>query len=498
MHFLPTSRRDFLRKASFGVAGLLIADSLLADPYQPVPLRKVAGKPVRISGVVKSGKKGLAGIAISDGRNVAMTQADGSYSLVSDTHQPFVFMSMPAGYEIPKNPSGTARFYEPISASSETLQANWTLTPLPHSDLNHGFLSVADPQTLDLDDIRRYQNESAADAKAFLATQGDRPFFKVAVGDIMFDHLELYPEYEKAVSAIGVPAFQVVGNHDLNFGGSDEGSVKTFQQHFGPNYYSFNRGQVHYVVLDDVFYFSNGYMGYLDQTQLDWLAADLAMVPKGSTVVVFAHIPVYHEQHIRDKKGSAENSMVMANRQMLYRSLEGYKAHIIGGHTHFSERLSDGGVSIHVTGAACGAWWTGDICYDGTPNGYGIYEVNGSDFTSNYKSTGHLIDHQMRVYRPGSDLFAPDELVANVWDADDSWQIFWYEDGMRKGKMAKRVGLDPLSVQLHSGDNLPPRSPWVDPQFTNHLYYAPVSATAKEIRVEAIAPDGKVFSEVLG
>ena len=31
---------------------------------------------------------------------------------------------------------------------------------------------------------------------------------------------------------------------------------------FGPTYYSFDRGRVHYVVLDNVFYLSRGYVGY--------------------------------------------------------------------------------------------------------------------------------------------------------------------------------------------------------------------------------------------
>ena len=47
------------------------------------------------------------------------------------------------------------------------------------------------------------------------------------------------------------------------------------------------------MVLDDVFYFVRRYLGYLPKHQLDWLKADLADVPQGSTVVVFMHIPTY-------------------------------------------------------------------------------------------------------------------------------------------------------------------------------------------------------------
>jgi 3',5'-cyclic AMP phosphodiesterase CpdA len=48
---------------------------------------------------------------------------------------------------------------------------------------------------------------------------------------------------------------------------------------------------VHYVVLHDVFWHGAGYVGYLGADQLAWLAADLARVERGRTVVVCTHIP---------------------------------------------------------------------------------------------------------------------------------------------------------------------------------------------------------------
>ncbi|GAB4109230.1 MAG: calcineurin-like phosphoesterase family protein [Thermoflexibacter sp.] len=492
------SRRRFLKQTVAVSASLWLADMLYANPYQPLPTWKPQGKPVKIQGIVRSKGKGIAGVAISDGRSVVQTAKDGTFTLIADGHQPFAFISVPSGYEIPTNPTGTALFYKPILANSEQMKVEWDLAPVNQSDSKHGFLVLADPQTLDMDDMRRFQNETAVDVQNFLKGSSNSTFFNVACGDIMFDNLSLYSEYEKAVKQMGIPAFQVVGNHDLDFQTTDENSVKTFQQFFGPNYYSFNRGEVHYVVLDDVFYHGNGYMGYLDQPQLDWLKADLSAVEKGKTVVVFTHIPPYTLQFARAGEAKPSNSSIVTNRQMLYRLLEGYKAHIIAGHMHFSERLTDGNVSIYVAGAACGAWWTGDICYDGTPNGYAVYEVDGSQFTASYKTTGKPIDHQMRLYGAGSDKSAPNEFIANIWDADNTWKIFWYEDGMKKGMMAQRIGSDPLSVEKHFGNKLPQKHTWVEPQQTSHLYYAPFAKDAKEIRIEAISSTGKTYSQVLG
>jgi len=36
----------------------------------------------------------------------------------------------------------------------------------------------------------------------------------------------------------------------------------------------------------------------------------------------------------------------------------------------------------------CGAWWSGDVCWDGAPNGYGVYDVRGEEVRWRYKGTG--------------------------------------------------------------------------------------------------------------
>ena len=36
------------------------------------------------------------------------------------------------------------------------------------------------------------------------------------------------------------------------------------------------------------------------------------------------------------------------------------------------------GIYEHNHGTVCGGWWTGPICEDGTPRGYGVYEVDGT------------------------------------------------------------------------------------------------------------------------
>ena len=86
---------------------------------------------------------------------------------------------------------------------------------------------------------------------------------------------------------------------DYNKGG-DETSDDTFQQNYGPTYYSFNRGKAHYVVMDNVRYLGKDkdYDGFIQQHQLDWLQKDLAFVPKDHLLipVSYTHLDVYKRQ----------------------------------------------------------------------------------------------------------------------------------------------------------------------------------------------------------
>jgi hypothetical protein len=161
------------------------------------------------------------------------------------------------------------------------------------------------------------------------------------------------------------------------------------------------------------------------------------LVEKGKTVIVSLHIPAFTNAA---KRGNTAPSLggTVSNREVLYRLLEPYKAHIMSGHTHFNEKVQQGNIIEHVHGTVCGAWWSGPICYDGTPNGYGVYEVKGSEVQWYYKSTGKDRKHQFRHYLPGTNPNKPEELTVNVWNADEAWKIAWLETVFRKESCARK------------------------------------------------------------
>ncbi len=492
------SRRQFLIAAGAALPALRL-ESLLRDPYAPYRSRPIAAPPLRIRGRVRVGRRGLARVGVTDGLQTVETANDGSFELITTADREFVAVSLPAGYRIPLNPTGTARCYQPNPREARgDLSAVFDLEALGQSDERHVCLLLPDPQTQDAQEMQWLHEQTVPDVRRTVGALGGREVFGVTCGDLMFDHLEFFPDYEKAVAAMGVPFFQVIGNHDTDYAAtSDERSSDTFCGYFGPRYYSFDRGAVHYVALDDVFWDGTDYIGYLSGDQLRWLAGDLARIERGRTVIVLTHIPALGSSHVRNGKRSPEPSMAIMNREALYRLLEPYKAHVLVGHTHETEHGFSHGVHEHVSGTVCGAWWSGPICADGTPSGYSVYELDGEAVSWRYQATGRDSGYQLRVYPRGADPQAPDEIVANVWDWDPEWSVVWYEGGARRGAMSRRRGKDPLSVKLHTGPDLPPRRPWVEPYPTDHLFYAPVPEEARDVRVEATDRFGRVYSAAL-
>ena len=101
----------------------------------------------------------------------------------------------------------------------------------------------------------------------------------------------------------------------------------------------------------------------------------------------------------------------------------------------------------------------------------------------------------MRLYRTGSNPAAPGELIANIWDWDPEWTVRWFVDGEPRGEMERYRGLDPLSVELHTGPDLPPRREWVEPVPTDHLFRVALTGRERVVLVEATDRFGRVYTE---
>lgn len=463
------NRRSFIQKSSLLTSALFI--SLKSFPSS---LFSVDGL---VSGVVTSKGKAVAGVVISDGYNVIQTDKNGKYEIKLHELARFVWISTPSGYEF-KSESNIARhYYKPDTAG----KLNFDLKPLKQKDDKHNFIIWADPQVKNKKDVEQMMETSVPDTIKIIKSMDPKiPVHGITVGDIVWDNHELFVDYNAAVTKMGIPFFQALGNHDMDYRmGGDETSDKTFQEHYGPTYYSFNRGKAHYVVLDDVRYLGTerNYDGYISQQQLDWLAKDLKFVSKDALLIINLHIPVHN---------------AVKNNADFYAVLQGFtNVHIMSGHTHYNRNVITDNIFEHNHGAVCGAWWTGPICEDGTPRGYGVYEVNGTELKWFYQPTGLDKKEQIHIYV--DDLTNQKRLIANVWNWDPKWKVEYFLDEKSMGLLEQQKGYDPLSVSLYKGDTLPKGRTFPEPSKTDHLFVAHFEPSVKVVRVVATDRFGEKY-----
>ena len=467
-------RRSFLQQLLFVTGGIAIAGR---SAWARVSKKKdVTGK------VVSSKGKPLAGVVVSDGFSVVQTDAAGGYTLPYADLAKTVFVSVPAGYEFPHD-KGITACYQLIEEHKKKGH-DFELNALGRDDKHHSFIVWADPQVKNDKDVEKMMQQSVPDVQQLVKSlQPGTLIHGITVGDIVWDNHDLFTHYNKAVGEMGIPFFQALGNHDMDYRlGGDDTSDGTFKSWYGPTYYSFNRGQVHYIVLDNVRYLGNEreYDGFITQEQLDWLKKDLAFVPAGNMIIVNLHIPVHN---------------AVKNREDFYAILQTHSnVHIMSGHTHYNRNVIQNGIYEHNHGTVCGAWWTGPVCDDGTPRGYAVYEVEGTELKWYYKSCGHDKDFQLTLNI--EELVNQKRLIANVWNWDPAWKVEWWADDQYKGVLASTKGYDPIAVALYKGDQLPKGRTFAEPSKTEHLFMAHFTPDIKKVKVVATDRFGNKYESI--
>lgn len=442
--------------------------------------------------------KPVAGVAVTDGVNITYTNKAGAYRLESTREAMFVYLSIPAGYEIPAN-GNMAYFYRLIQPVKGVFTADFQLTRLQQSDLRHYAIVWADPQINNQEEAGQLHATAVPDTRELAMQLSSRgPVHGIAAGDLSWDAPPIIPEYKKAIATTGIPFFQVLGNHDMDINvRSDEQSDSTFRKSMGPTWYSFNRGKAHYIVLDNVFYYSDGYnyMGYITERQFRWLEQDLKTVPAGSLVFVSMHISAYTNEKARTGAAADHPGDVTVNRKHLYKLLAPYQAHFLTGHTHYNENIQHGNIYEHIHAAVCGTWWISPLCGDGTPRGYGVYEIDGDSVSWYYKTIGKPSDYQMRVYNRGDYKNRPHDIAVNVWNQDTAWKVEWYEDDVYKGSMRRETEYDAQVVAFLTGPDRPAKYPWARPLLTDHLFFATPSGQAATATVVVTDRFGRQYKE---
>jgi len=423
----------------------------------------------------------VEGVVVSDGFSCTQTDNKGVYQMKKNSNATFVYYSAPSTYK------ANTTFYQNVSANKE--RYDFKLARLSNDESNFYLVCIGDPQVTSNAEITRFKEETMADIKKFVDSSS-KPVYGLCMGDMVGDKPELQSQMKTIISSTSMPVFTTIGNHDKVAGAttSEPRNSNVFCSTFGPLNYSFNRGNVHFVCLDDVVYSnSSTYTGGFSDAQVQWLKQDLSYVPKTDMVILYYHIPL-------------RNTTSIVNHDNILNLLNGFsEVHLMCGHTHYNENCQvNTPISAyeHIHGAACGAWWHSVINGDGTPNGYAVYEVSGNKITNwYYKSVNFDKSYQIRLHKGNASFGGAygyftygqkeNTIIANIWNADDNWTINIFEDGVNKGYMTKASSIetDAWSLGYHIG--VVGRNPDNYSQPAKHLYIYQMSDPNAKIKVEA-------------
>lgn len=470
-------------------------------------------------------EKGIEEVSVSNGIQVVQSDSEGKYELPISDDQ-IVFVIKPSNYQVAtdlKNlpqffynhkPKGSPDFkFAGVKPTGQLPKSvDFALLPGRHKE-KFTSLIFGDPQPYTIEEVNFFDEGVVAEVEGIEGID-----FGISLGDLVGDDLSLFSPYTDAVAKVGIPWYNVLGNHDLNFDAEDDKLAdETFEAHFGPANYAFNHGKVHFIVLDDVIYpdpkDGKGYWGGFRDDQLEFVKSDLAFVPKDHLIVVSMHIPL-------SEPGEAD-SFKDGDRERLFELLKDYPHTLsLSAHTHlqrqdfFYEKDGWGQKNRHHhynVGTTSGDWYKGTLnekgiplstMRDGTPKGYAFIDFDGNQYAVRYKVVDQAEDYQMEIFAPNvlkKDWRTSAGIYVNFFMGASDNEVRFKVDNGEWEKMSFMEEYDPAYlVDLYQWDTseelLEGRRP-SNPQKSTHLWRANIPTALPPgnhvIEVEATDMFGK-------
>ena len=462
----------------------------------------------------------LPNILVSNGQEVVRTDAQGRYRLPMPGDGA-VFVIKPPGYALPRDADNVVRHsyvHQPEGTPKEIglrYRGVDPTGPLPAA-IDFTLLKQAEPEDFDVLLFTDPQPETRRELDHVRDTAVTRAMdipaaFGITTGDVLFDDLSLYGRSNAIVGRIGIPWYNLPGNHDLNMQAPDaRHSRETWKRVFGAPSFAFQHGRALFVLLDNVVWLgppvpigANTYEGRIGDRNLALLRNLLAEVPADTLIVLATHIPL----HTDAPPGGKQNET--ADRAALLDILRGRKVLALCGHTHTTEHhyLAEG-LHHHVMTAVSGSWWSGPDTRtgipsadsrDGTPNGFHVLSVRGTDYTTRYVPAQGEPDGAMRIafesqirvgvpevvramrpmeaLRPPipQDALADSTLVVNVFDAGPKTSLTYRIGGQAPQPLVRTRRPDPFVTELFARYPDTKKS-WVQAIPSSHIWTARLPA----------------------
>ena len=278
-----------------------------------------------VKGRVTADGKPLAGVQVSDGRQIVVTDAKGRYSMKSDKADSIVFITTPSGYMARMTDAVRPGFWQILTkAPGKKERHDFELEKQDQSRYSVIFITdthfAADPSR---DDLNRFKRDVLPTiVREYKDASAKGAVFSVNLGDFAHDRYwydfglnEYKAEQFLASSGYPAPLYSVCGNHD-NDGAvaslgdkNDFESAWNYRHTWGPACYSVNVGGDHWIFMDSVEYINDGepdarhkningrrnYNCRFLEKDIEWLRKDLNFVKPGTRIFFCCHVPVLND-----------------------------------------------------------------------------------------------------------------------------------------------------------------------------------------------------------
>lgn len=295
---------------------LLGAAALMLPALAAAQLRGTVYNDANGNGLREASEKGMSGISVSDGRSVVKTSANGTFELPQNPKARFVTVTSPSGYK-----PGDSHYLK-INLKEDAAY-NFGLVKTGNTGAFE-FLQIADTETHTskawLDNLKEYVKTNPT---AFI----------MHTGDICYMPGLDYHAVNVRSKQMGVPMYYVIGNHDLVKGDYGE---QYFENYFGPTWYSFEVGNVHFLALPMLG--GDHAPSYTKKQVLEWIKNDLAQTDPNKKVIMFNHDLWFQGDDVVLRAGNDSIDMKKHN-------LEAF----IYGHWHSQYLKAVNGVKIYCT-----------------------------------------------------------------------------------------------------------------------------------------------------
>lgn len=510
---------------------------------QQLPAKGTVYLDINGNGNRDPGEKGIEGVKVSNGEDVVKTNAQGQYT-IDLPPESTLFISKPANYSLPLNAVKLPQFYYHYYPEGTPEVAIWkwpvieSTGPLPDAidfALLEGrvpdtfkAMGFADPQTTtdeELDMLRK-------DVIDALFGNPHQTEFGLVAGDVLNDNLALYDRHNRLMAQIGIPIWNVPGNHDLNQESPNyEYATQTFKSIFGPDYYSFDYGQVHFLALNNVGFKGRGkgYEGHIDARQMKWIENDLQDVPSDRLIMIITHIPLITYANNR----TFPSSINTTNFDELLRILGRFQyIYTIAGHdTSNSWKVKvdhqhgwyGAPFIAHTLAETRGSGWQKGprdergvrpaTMQDGNPNGYYVFYFDGHEVKPQFMPAGGDPTDRLRIMLDPL-LVHPDSavqmhplgldrgyqqdstlVVVNFFDGGERDQVTISLDGAPPVSMRYIERTDPYyhrDYQKYEGTD----DAFAAPEISSHIWQFPLPVLAPGVHsVVVLAKDEFGFED---